>query len=224
MDPGNIGSADKASVFESLATVVKALANGRRLELVELLAQGEHSVDALARMSGMGVTTVSGHLQTLKQAGLVGTRRERTTIFYRLAGDDVAELFLAAKRVGLRRYPELRQTLVEYMEQADGGRTIPSIDPSAVTSEMTVVDVRPREEFDAGHFPGAVSIPLAELPDRYRELPDGAEVVVYCRGEICSLAREAVRWLSDHGVDAKAIAEGVVEWRVSKEVDLDVAQ
>ncbi|MDH6281677.1 ArsR/SmtB family transcription factor [Prescottella agglutinans] len=223
MDPGNIGSADKASVFESLARVVKAMANGRRLELIELLAQGEHSVETLARMTGMGVTTVSGHLQTLKQSGLVATRRERTTIFYRLAGDDVAEFFLAAKRVGLRHYPDLRQTLVEYMEQADAGRTAPSIDPSAVTSEMTVVDVRPTEEFEAGHFPGALSIPLAELPDRYREIPTGTEVVVYCRGEFCSLAREAARWLGDHGVDAKAMDEGVVEWRVSKEVDLGVA-
>ncbi len=219
-----MGAVEKTAVFESLAQVVKAMANGRRLELIELLAQGEHSVETLARMSDTGVTTVSGHLQTLKQAGLVSTRRERTTIYYRLAGDDVAELFLAAKSVGLRRYPDLRQTLVAYMEQADAGRTTPSIDPSAVTSAMTVVDVRPREEFDAGHFPGSVSIPLAELPDRYREIPAGTEVVVYCRGEFCRLAREAARWLGDQGIDAKAMDEGVVEWRVSKEVDLGIAK
>ncbi|MCL2536213.1 MAG: metalloregulator ArsR/SmtB family transcription factor [Nocardiaceae bacterium] len=223
MNLGNTGSVEKASVFESLATVVKAMANGRRLELIELLAQGEHSVETLARMSEMGVTSVSGHLQTLKQAGLVSTRRERTTIYYRLAGDDVAELFLAAKRVGLRHYPDLQQTLGAYMQQADSERSTPSIDPSAVTSEMTVVDVRPREEFEAGHFPGAVSIPLAELPDRYREIPADAEVVVYCRGEFCRLAREAAQWLGDNGIDAKAMDEGVVEWRVSKEVDLGVA-
>lgn len=118
---------DKSSVFEALAKVVKAVANGRRLELIELLAQGEHAVDALARMSGMGVTTTSAHLQTMKQAGLVKTRRERTTIYYRLAGDDVAELYLAAKRVGLQRYPVLRQSLVEYMGEADGSCT-PTID------------------------------------------------------------------------------------------------
>ncbi|MDV2476137.1 metalloregulator ArsR/SmtB family transcription factor [Rhodococcus zopfii] len=222
MEPGNSEEMDKSSVFEALAKVVKAVANGRRLELIELLAQGEHAVDALARMSGMGVTTTSAHLQTMKQAGLVKTRRERTTIYYRLAGDDVAELYLAAKRVGLQRYPVLRQSLVEYMGEADGSCT-PTIDPSAVTSDMTVVDVRPRAEFDAGHFPGAVSIPLAELEARFHEIPPGAEVVLYCRGELCRLARDAARWLCERGVDAKAMDEGVVEWRASKEVDLGVA-
>ncbi|MEV0945535.1 metalloregulator ArsR/SmtB family transcription factor [Rhodococcus sp. NPDC049939] len=209
-------------MFESLAKVVKAMANGRRLELIELLAQGEHSVEALARMSGMGMTTVSAHLQTMKQTGLVRTRRERTTIYYRLAGDEVAELYLAAKRVGLQRYPDLRQSLVEYMEPVGGPYTL-TIDRSAVTSEMTVVDVRPREEFDAGHFPGAISIPLDELEDRFGEIPVGAEVVLYCRGEFCRLAREAARWLCDRGIDAKAMDEGVIEWRGTKEVDLGVA-
>lgn len=213
--------ASKSSVFESLAAVVKALANGHRLELVELMAQGEHSVESLSRMSGMAVSTTSAHLQSLKHVGLVRTRRERTTIYYRLAGDDVAELFVAAKRVGLNRSAALRDSLTAYMQVpcAVG----PTIDPAAVTAQMTVVDVRPREEFEAGHFPGALSIPIAELRDRFAEIPTTAPVVVYCRGEFCRMAREAASWLSKRGLDAAAMDEGVVEWRVSKDVSLDVA-
>lgn len=214
-------SADKSAVFDSFATIVKSLANGRRLELVELMAQGEHSVESLARMSRMAVTTTSAHLQNLKQAGVVRTRRERTTIYYRLAGDDVVELYLAAKRVALQHSPDLRYTLMSYMAHPCSHAA--TLDPAAVTSEMTVVDVRPAEEFHAGHFPGALSIPLAELPDRYREIPAGAEVVLYCRGEFCRMAREAAAWLCDRGVDAKAMDEGVMEWRVTKDVALAVA-
>ena len=223
MELWNNRERSKSSVFDALAAVVKATANPRRLELVELLAQGEHSVETLARMSAMGVTTTSAHLQTLKRAGLVQTRRERSTIYYRLAGDDVAELYLAAKRVGLRRSPEFRETVDAYAEQVDPGQSIPLIDASAVTSQMTVIDVRPRAEFDAGHFPGAVSLPLAEIGDRYAELAPGATVVVYCRGELCRMAREAARWLADRGIDARLMSQGVIEWRATKEVHLAVA-
>lgn len=211
----------KADVFDGLAAVVKAVANGRRLELVELLAQGEHSVEELARLSGMAMTTTSAHLQTLKQAGLVRTRRARTTIYYRLAGDDVAELYTVAKRVGLLRSAELRESVHDYMADVDGDGPAATIDPAAVTSEMTVLDVRPREEFEAGHFPGAVSIPLPQLAERHTELPVDTDVVVYCRGEFCRLAREAAHWLRGKGINAVAMDEGVVEWRASKAVELD---
>lgn len=220
MKQWNSRELDKLSVYESLADVIRALGNARRLELVELLAQGEHSVEALARMSGIGVTTVSAALQTLKQAGLVNTRRERTTVFYRLAGTDVAELYLAAKRVGLLRYPQLRESLADYLEAAPAGAGVPLIDPAAVTAEMTVIDVRPRQEYEAGHFPGALSIPLHELRDRHAEVPRTG-VVVYCRGEFCRMAREAAVFLRERGVDAAAMEEGVIEWRGSGEYDLD---
>jgi DNA-binding transcriptional ArsR family regulator/rhodanese-related sulfurtransferase len=223
MESWNSSEEGKATIYNAMADVVKALANGRRLELVELIAQGEHPVERLARMTGMGVTTTSSHLQTLKQAGLVKTRRDRSTIYYRLAGDDVAELYVAAKRAGLRRSAKLRETVGSYMGQIDTDRPTALIEPSAVTSQMTVVDVRPREEFDAGHFPGSVSIPLPDLEDRYGEIPAGAEVVVYCRGEFCRMAREAAQWLCGRGIAAKAMDEGIIEWRVTKEIDLVIA-
>lgn len=221
MNPWNTGVQDKVSVFEGFAEVVKATANGRRLELMELLAQGEHSVEDLARMVGMSVTSASAHLQTLSRTGLVTKRRERTTIFYRLSGDDVAELYTAAKRVALNRSPRLRETLDGYMSQPVA--LAPGIDRAAVTPEMFIVDVRPVEEYEAGHFVGANSFPLAELVDRIGELPTDAEIVVYCRGELCRMAREAVVVMREHGLAAKAMVEGVVEWRASKEIELDAS-
>lgn len=221
MDPWNGETVDKVSVFEVFAEAVKAIANGRRLELIELMAQGEHSVEELARLTGMAMTTTSAHLQTLNRAGLVSKRRERSSIYYRLSGDDVAELYTAAKQVALNRYPRLRKELNAYMGQprAQG----PVIDPAAVTSQMFVIDVRPVEEYRSGHFPGAVSFPLAELDERISDLPADREIIVYCRGELCRLAREAAVLLREHGLDAKAMDEGVVEWRASKEIDLGAA-
>lgn len=121
------------------------------------------------------------------------------------------------------RSAELRDRLASYLRQADGGDLAPAIDPSTVTEAMTVLDVRPCEEYDAGHFPGAMSVPLAELPDCCTEIPDGAQVVVYCRGEFCRFARDAAHWLRERGVDATAMDEGVIGWRVTKEASLDVA-
>jgi len=221
MHPWNKGDVPRTAVFDAFADAVKALANGRRLELVEVLAQGEHGVETLARLTGMGLTTASAHLQTLKRAGLVRTRRERTTVYYRLAADDVAELYTAAKRVALAHSPRLRETLATYLDQPHAH--VPLIDPAAVTADMLVIDVRPREEYEAGHFPSSVSMPQDELEERYVEIPSDARVVVYCRGELCRMAREAAYWLRERGVDAKAMDEGVIEWRASKGVDLDIA-
>lgn len=221
MNSWNSGGTGREPVFESFAEVVKALANGRRLALLEVMAQGEHPVETLARLTGMGVTTTSAHLQTLRRAGLVRSRRERTSVYYRLAGDDVAELYIAAKRVALKRYPQLREDLDAYLGAAR--REGPVVSADAVTPTMFVIDVRPHEEYTAGHLPGAVSIPMAELAERHTEIPSGAEVVVYCRGELCAMAREAAGWLRERGIDARAMDDGIVEWRASKEVDLDIA-
>jgi rhodanese-related sulfurtransferase len=145
----------------------------------------------------------------------------RTTIFYELAGDDVAQLYLAIKRVGMLRSPALRDALAGYLSPGGSEPPVRTIDPAAVTSEMTVIDVRPRSEYETAHFPGAISIPLADLEERYSEIPAEKSVVVYCRGEFCKLARDAAAWLSARGIPAMAMDEGVIEWRATRLVDLD---
>lgn len=221
MNSWNSGEVAKQEVFDHFAHVIKAVGNGRRLELLEILAQGEHTVEALSRMSGLAVSTTSNNLQTLKRSGLVATRREGTSIFYRVAGDDVVELFIAAKAVALRRHPSLGDALQTYL---DHPRTQgPTIDPSLVDASMYVLDVRPRNEYEAGHFPDAVSIPMTELGARHDEIPRDRQVVVYCRGELCRLAREAAAFLRGRGVDAHAMTEGVAEWRAGKDFPLDHA-
>lgn len=215
------GRTEKRIVFDELAAIAKAVGSGRRLELVELLAQGEHSVEVLSRTTGMGVTLVSAHLQTLKRAGVAAARREGRTVYYRLTGSDVAELFVALKRVGLAHSPGLRSAVETYRAAGTLDVHTETIHPSAVTSEMTVVDVRPTPEYGAGHFPGAVSIPLAELEHRYVELDPSRPVVVYCRGEFCRMARDAAQWLTGRGYAAAAMGEGVIEWRADGTMHLD---
>lgn len=212
---------EKLEVFDQLALIAKAVSNGKRLELIELLAQGEHPVETLSTMLGMGMTTVSAHLQQLKRAGLVSTRRVRTTILYQLAGDDVAQMYLAIKRVGMMRSPALRDALATYFSPDGSEPPVMTIDPADVTSDMTVLDVRPRSEYEAAHFPGAISIPLGELQDRFGEIPAEKPVVVYCRGEFCKLARDAAAWLTARDTPAMAMDEGIIEWRATRAVNLD---
>lgn len=221
MQPCNTGEVSKQDVFNDLADVIKAFGSGRRLELLEILAQGEHSVESLAANCDMATTTTSNNLQVLKHNGLVTTRRAGTTIFYRLAGKDVLALFLAAKRVALRRNAALRHSLETFLgsPSAQG----PTIDRSLMTDDMLVLDVRPQHEYEAGHFPGAISIPMDQLPHRYDELPRDRQVVLYCRGELCRLAREAAVTLRGYGIDAIAMDEGIAEWRVGQEITLDHA-
>ena len=137
-----------------------------------------------------------------------------------MTSNEVVELYVVAKRVALGHSPELPDALLTYMDQLSPGVAEPTIDPAAVTSAMTVVDIRPRSEYDSGHFPGALSIPLTEQDQRTDELPTDQRVVVYCRGEFCRMAREAVHKLRERGLDAFAMDEGIVEWRVTKGVNL----
>jgi rhodanese-related sulfurtransferase/DNA-binding transcriptional ArsR family regulator len=210
-------SADrKAQLYDAFAVTGKALANGKRLELLDLLAQGERTVDALAKAAGLNLTTASAHLQTLKQAGLVTTRREGVRIHYRLAGEDVAHLFAL-----LRKVAETHQAAVPAARDAylgeDGAREITrdELHALAETSDVVVLDVRPVAEYEAGHIPGAVLIPAQDLADRITELPEDTEIVVYCRGEYCVLAYDAVRLLTDHGRRAIRLNDGMLEWRLA---------
>ncbi|XVU28306.1 ArsR/SmtB family transcription factor [Actinoplanes sp. CA-054009] len=205
----------KAGLYDAFAASGKALASGKRLELLDLLGQGERTVDALAKAAGLNLTTASAHLQTLKQAGFVATRRDGVRIFYRLAGDDVAQLFAL-----LRKVAENHQAAVPAARHAylgDGAE--PEITREQwrerAAAGAVLLDVRPAEEFAAGHIPGAVSIPIGELAGRIEDLPEDTEIVVYCRGEYCVMAHDAVRLLTARGRRAIRLNDGMLEWRLA---------
>jgi rhodanese-related sulfurtransferase len=207
--------ARKTELFEQLAVVGKALGSGKRLELLDLLAQGERAVDALAKAAGLGVTTASAHLQTLKQAGLVATRRDGTRIHYRLAGTDVAELYARLRDLAADRRPDVHAAGRAYLgpDTEQVGRE--ELLRRAASKEVLVLDVRPAEEYAAGHIPGAVSIPFDQLTSRIAELPGNAEIVAYCRGRFCVFAHDAVRTLVANGRTARRLQDGMLEWRLA---------
>ena len=210
-------AAAKAELFDSLARVGKALGSGKRLELLDLLAQGERSVEVLARAAGLGLTTASAHLQTLRRAGLVATRRDGTKVYYRLAGDDVADLYHRLRKVAGAHVADVDVARTAYLGPADTeqvGRD--DLLRRAAAGEVVVLDVRPIEEYTAGHIPGAVSIPVDTLAARLDELPPDAEVVAYCRGAYCVLAHDAVRLLHAHGRAARRLVDGMLEWRLAR--------
>ncbi|AWZ08582.1 MULTISPECIES: metalloregulator ArsR/SmtB family transcription factor [unclassified Streptomyces] len=207
----------KSALYDAFAHTGKALSSGKRLELLDLLAQSERTVDALAKAAGLNLTTASAHLQTLKQAGLVSTRREGVRIHYRLSGDDVAALYAL-----LRKVAQTHQAGVETARTAYLGNDQPEevgrddLLARAQAGEVLVLDVRPASEYDAGHIPGALSIPVEELAERIAELPADTEVVAYCRGEYCVMAYEAVRLLNANGRRAVRLTDGMLEWRLAE--------
>jgi rhodanese-related sulfurtransferase/DNA-binding transcriptional ArsR family regulator len=217
LEDDELGNRDhKNALFDQFARVGKALASGKRLELLDLLAQGERDVASLAAAADLGMTSASAHLQTLRQANLVTTRRDGTRILYRLAGSDVADLFARPREVAQSHLPDVEAARVTYLG-ADGGEPVTrdQLRRLAKTANVTVLDVRPAEEYAAGHIRGAVSIPLAELALRLAELPDDGQIVAYCRGAYCVLAHDAVRILRAHGREAVRLADGMLEWRLA---------
>lgn len=205
----------KKELFNQLARVAKGLANGNRLELLEFLSQTERSVDELARLSGMSVANTSQHLQQLRQAGLVVGRKEGQKVFYRLTGDDVERLCQALREVADRHLSEVRSLVANYLEVKDELEPVPPAELIKRVEEgtVTVIDVRPPEEYAAGHLPGAINMPLSELEQRLDELDPTREVVAYCRGPHCVLAFDAVSLLRDRGMNASRLDGGLPEWR-----------
>lgn len=208
--------ARKTALYDAFALTGKALSSGKRLELLDLLVQGERTVDALAKAAGLNLTTASAHLQTLKQAGLVATRRDGVRIHYRLAGDDVTALYALLRQVARTHQAGVEPARTAYLgtdetEEVDREELL----ERAATGEVVVLDVRPAEEYAAGHIPGALSIPVGELAERIAELPEDAEVVAYCRGAYCVLAYDAVRLLHAHGRKALRLTDGMLEWRLA---------
>jgi rhodanese-related sulfurtransferase len=202
----------KRHLFEQLARVGGALASGPRLAILDLLAQGERPVEQLAEQAGLSVANASQHLQVLRRAGLVATRREGARVHYRPAGPDVVSLWLALREVAAARLGDVERAARDYLGDEVEAIGRDELAERLRSGEVVVIDVRPRVEFDAGHIQGARSVPLAELEARLAEIPDEAEVVAYCRGPYCVYAHEAVRRLRAAGRRARRLEDGWPEW------------
>ncbi len=212
MSTGNF----KHDLFNQFARVAKAMSNGYRLELLEFLAQGERSVDALAQASGMTVANTSQHLQQLRQAGLVANRKEGQKVYYFLSGMDVAALLGSMRRVAERHLADVDRLVDDYLKVKDSLEPLPAdqLLERARDGLVTVLDVRPQEEYASGHLPGAINIPLKELEKRLKELDPELEVVAYCRGPHCVLAFDAVAKLREKGINARRLDGGLPEWKL----------
>jgi rhodanese-related sulfurtransferase/predicted transcriptional regulator len=207
----------KNAVFEAIAVMGKAFASPVRLELLDLLAQAPRTVDELARASGQSNANASQHLQALHAAGLVVRGREGTSVRYALAGDEVLRLWLALRETSARQLAEVERAAREYLgdavEAIDRGELVKRL----ASGDVVLIDVRPEDEFAAGHIEGARSVPLDELERRLGDLPADREVVAYCRGPFCAYAHEAVRRLREAGLEASRLEEGWPEWRLAPE-------
>jgi rhodanese-related sulfurtransferase len=205
----------KDALYAQFARIGHALASPKRIELLDLLAQGEKTVEQLAEDSATAVKNTSAHLRALRQARLVETRRDGTYIYYRLAGEGVGGLVRSLEQLGRQRLAEVEQVARLYLEDRDEFEPVTLVELSKLvrSDEVTVIDVRPAEEYEAGHIPGAISIPVAELKRRRVELPKRREVVAYCRGRYCVYALEAVTLLRKRGYRARRADEGLPEWR-----------
>ena len=205
----------KDALFDAFGEVAKALGNGRRAELVDVLAQGEWHVDELAGAIGQSVANTSFHLRVLATAGLVTTRRDGTRIYYRLTSARVGELWAALRDVAAAHHEQLDELAAAYLGDRGGLEQIGRSELAAriTAGDVVVVDVRPAAEFAAGHITGARSIPIGQLAANIRHLPAGVEVVAYCRGPYCVFADEAVRLLRRRGRPARSLEDGFPEWR-----------
>ena len=205
----------KSALFEAIAVMGKAFASPRRLELLDLLAQAPRSVDELARATGQSSANASQHLQALNSAGLVTRTREGMSVRYALAGSEVLALWLALRDTSAAHLAGVERAAEEYL-----GEDVEEIDREQLIAriprgDVVLVDVRPRDEYEAGHIDGARSIPLDELDQRLAELPGDREVVAYCRGPYCAFAHEAVRRLTAVGRPARRLRDGWPEWQLA---------
>lgn len=207
----------KQQLYAQLARIGQAVSHGNRLEMLEYLAQCERSVEALARLCSLSVANTSRHLQVLKHAGLVTARKEGVTVYYRVADAAVLALLDALRWTAESRWAEIERLLNSYLKARD---ELESVQPPDLLDRMreglvTVVDVRPPEEFAAGHLPGAINIPIQEFEERLPELPRFREIVAYCRGPYCVMAYEAVVTARRKGYQARRMKDGFPEWQLA---------
>jgi rhodanese-related sulfurtransferase len=207
--------AAKAALFDAFASVAQALGSGRRAEIVDLLAQGERSVEEIANEISHSVANTSQHLRLLARAGLVRSRREGTRVFSRLASERVGDLWAAVRDVAVRHVAEVNQLADEYLGERDEVEHVSAtqLQEGLARGDVVVLDVRPEPEFKAGHIPGAQSMPLAALASLAPKLPRRRQIVAYCRGPYCVYADDAVRLLQERGLKARRLDVGLPEWR-----------
>jgi ArsR family transcriptional regulator len=207
----------KLALFAQFAAVAKSLGHAHRLELLEQLAQGERSVEVLADRTGLSVANASQHLQQLRRAGSVANRRDGKFIYYRLADDAVLDLLAALRRIAERNVAEVERVVRGYFNERDRLEAVSReelLDRSRAGT-VTILDVRPEDEFALGHLPGALNIPLRELEARLGEMKPGQEIIAYCRGPYCVLSYEAVAQLRARGFKARRLEDGLPEWRAA---------
>ena len=207
----------KNLLYEQVARVGKALASPKRLEMLEMLAQGEKSVEMVATEVGVDVKLASAHLKSLKEARLVQSRRDGKRMLYRLSGPDVAQLGVTLRHVAEEHLVELRLALQQMMAEPEHLAKIgrKALLAQAKRGEVVVLDVRPADEYDTAHLPYARSMPLSELAHRLSELPQDVEIVAYCRGPFCLMSDEAVALLTERGFRARKTFDGVSEWQAA---------
>lgn len=206
----------KSDLFDQFARIGKALSSGKRLEMLEFLAQGERSVEPLARLTGLSVANTSQHLQQLRQVGLVTARKEGLYVHYRIAGDGIVRLLATLRAVGEENLADVNRLVKIFLESKDDLEPVPATELWQRVKQglVTVLDVRPPEEYAQGHIRGAINVPLTELKKWLHHLPANQEVVAYCRGPYCVLAYEAVQVLRKKGVKARRMEDGYPEWRL----------
>lgn len=211
------GNSFKHDLFAQFARVGKALSNGNRLELLEYLAQGERSVEELSSVAGLTMGNTSQHLQHLRQAGLVISRKDGLKVFYRISADDVIDMLTALRSVAERHVADVERLINSYLTVKDDLEPIPRKELLNRVRDglVTVVDVRPPEEYAAGHVPGAVNIPLDKLESHLKEFKTDQEIVAYCRGPHCVLAFDAVAQLRKRGIKARRLEDGYPEWKLA---------
>jgi ArsR family transcriptional regulator len=207
----------KLALFAQFAAVAKSLGHAHRLELLEQLAQGERSVEVVADRTGLSIANASQHLQQMRRAGLVANRRDGKFVYYRLADDAVLELLAALRRIAEHNLAEVERVVRSYFDQRDSLEPVSreELVQRSRAGTVTILDVRPEDEFALGHLPGALNIPLRELEARLSELDPSQEIVAYCRGAYCVLSYEAVAALRAHGFKARRLEDGLPEWRAA---------
>jgi rhodanese-related sulfurtransferase len=207
--------AAKVALFDAFASAAQALGSGRRAEIVDVLAQGERSVEEIANEISQSVANTSQHLHVLARAGLVRSRREGTRVFYRLASERVGDLWAAVRDVAVRHVAEVNQLADEYLGERDGVEHVSAeeLQQRLARGDVVVLDVRPEPEYEAGHIPGAQSAPLDALASLAPKLPRRRQIVAYCRGPYCVYADDAVRALRARGLEARRLDVGFPEWR-----------